>query len=224
MSVTHRVTDATFEKEVLQSERPVLVDFWATWCAPCSAVAPVLEEIALRFKDQVTVAKVNVDECPRVAARFRVQAIPTFALFQDGKVIGTLQGAQPKARFIQFLESHVPSMRAALISVADLDRRLKAGERIHLFDIREERDFARSHLRHARCVAPDQLEHQITVIPPNEPVVLVCRTGERSRTEAERLSSSPRPVVALEKGLLEWEGSGRSTYSSDEERELDASS
>jgi thioredoxin len=223
MSTTHRVNDATFDKDVLQSELPVLVDFWATWCAPCRLVAPVLEDIAGQLRGKLLVAKVDVDESPRVASRFRIQSIPTFILFDRGKSIGSMQGAQPKARFLQFLETHLSSMKGSLISVAELDRRLKAGEAIHLFDIRDPRDFARSHLRKARCVAPEDLDRELAALPPDEPAVLVCRTGERSKAEAQRFENGGREVLALEKGLLEWEGSRRPTYSTEEERALEAS-
>ena len=92
-------TDSNFDELVLQSDVPVLVDFWAPWCAPCRAVAPVLEEIAEENQGQVRVVKVNVDEETRVAAELGVRSIPTIALYHQGKVVEQVIGARPKDHF-----------------------------------------------------------------------------------------------------------------------------
>jgi thioredoxin 1 len=97
------VTDATFDG-VVTSERPVLVDFWAPWCGPCRAIAPVLAEIAAERADTVTVAKVNVDEQPALAGRFGVQAIPQLLFFKDGVLADTLVGAVPKSEILKRLD------------------------------------------------------------------------------------------------------------------------
>ena len=101
-----------FEAEVLQSDKPVLVDFWAEWCGPCRMVAPVLEEIAAE-KDDVVIAKLNVDENQELAFKFGVQSIPTFILFTNGEVTGRLMGAMPKASFESFLAQHAGSTGVA---------------------------------------------------------------------------------------------------------------
>jgi thioredoxin 1 len=99
----HDVTDATFESEVLESETPVLVDFWAPWCGPCRMVSPILEQIN-QERDDLRVVKLNVDENQNTAVRYEVLSIPTMILFKDGQIAKKLIGAQPKARIEAELE------------------------------------------------------------------------------------------------------------------------
>jgi thioredoxin 1 len=94
--MAHAVTTQTFESEVLQSEKPVLVDFWAEWCGPCHAVAPVLDRIAQEREDELTLVKVNIDEERELAERYGIASIPTMVLFKDGEPAAAVIGAQPK--------------------------------------------------------------------------------------------------------------------------------
>lgn len=95
---TVTVLDATFKSEVLDSQTPVLVDFWATWCAPCRAIAPALEELATQYKGQLKIAKVDVDENQQIAQQFGIRSIPTLLMFKGGKVVEQLVGAAPKSK------------------------------------------------------------------------------------------------------------------------------
>jgi thioredoxin 1 len=103
MTNTVKVTDSSFVDEVLTSEKPVLVDFWATWCGPCKMVAPVLEEIAGENGEKLTIAKLDIDENPNTARDYQVMSIPTLILFQGGKPIKTIVGAKPKAALLNDL-------------------------------------------------------------------------------------------------------------------------
>jgi thioredoxin 1 len=91
------ITDASFDETINAGDRPVLVDFWADWCGPCHAIAPVLEELAADYGDRLTVAKLNVDENPKKPAAFGIRSIPTLILFRDGQPVQTLVGVQPKS-------------------------------------------------------------------------------------------------------------------------------
>ncbi len=101
------VSDDTFETDVLKSQTPVIVDFWAEWCGPCRQIAPALEEIASEMADKVTIAKVNVDENPMTPSKYGVRSIPTLMLFKNGEVASTKIGAIPKSKLLEWVESEV---------------------------------------------------------------------------------------------------------------------
>ena len=98
-----KITNDNFENEVLQSDLPVLIDFWAEWCPPCRMLAPVIDEIAADTDGKAKIGKVNIDEQPELAARFNVMSIPTIIVFKNGKPEGTLVGSRPKAEFLGLL-------------------------------------------------------------------------------------------------------------------------
>lgn len=101
------VTDASFDSDVLQSDKPVLTDFWAEWCGPCKMIAPMLEDIASEYEGDLTVAKVDVDENPGIAMRYGVQSIPTLILFKNGHEAKRLIGAMSKERLMSQLKPHL---------------------------------------------------------------------------------------------------------------------
>ena len=98
------VSDATFEAEVLKSDRPVVIDFWAEWCAPCRAIAPIIKELAAQYGDRVKVAKMNIDESPQTPGTYQVRSIPTVLAFRNGQVVEQMIGARPKAAFKEMFE------------------------------------------------------------------------------------------------------------------------
>jgi thioredoxin 1 len=100
---TVKVTDESFDKDVLQADRPVLVDFWAEWCGPCKQLAPALEEIARELGNQVTVAKLNIEESPTTPSRYGVRGIPTMMLFKGGQMASMVVGTKPKQKIIEWL-------------------------------------------------------------------------------------------------------------------------
>lgn len=106
-TATTTTTDASFATDVLMSDKPVIVDFWAEWCGPCRMVAPVLEEIAVEHADKIRVVKLNIDENPEVARQYSIMSIPTMNVFSGGQVVKQIVGAKPKAALLRDLEAYL---------------------------------------------------------------------------------------------------------------------
>jgi thioredoxin 1 len=104
---TLNFTDDSFDQDVLQAEKPVLVDFWATWCGPCVAMAPVIDQVADEYEGKVKVGKLDVDSNPGSASRYQVRGIPTMLLFKNGQVVDQVVGAVGKAKLTQLLDGHI---------------------------------------------------------------------------------------------------------------------
>lgn len=101
------LTNENFEKEVMSSKKPILVDFWASWCGPCQMIAPIVEEISNELSDRIEVGKLNVDEQPEIAIKYDVMSIPTLILFKDGKVVNTIIGYHSKEEILDFINSRI---------------------------------------------------------------------------------------------------------------------
>ncbi len=101
------ISDASFEKDVLKSDKPVLVDYWAEWCGPCKMIAPILDDISATYKDRLQIAKMNVDENRDIPAKFGIRGIPTLMLFKNGQLAATKVGAMSKAQLAAFIEQQL---------------------------------------------------------------------------------------------------------------------
>lgn len=101
------LTDANFQQEVVDSDKPVLVDFWAVWCGPCKAIAPVVEDIAREYDGKIKVGKVDVDNNPEVSMQYGIRSIPTLMIFKNGKVVEQIVGAHPKHKLLERVTPHI---------------------------------------------------------------------------------------------------------------------
>lgn len=101
------ITDANFEQEVLKSELPVLIDFWAVWCGPCKMIAPIVAELATEYEGRLKVGKLDVDNNQEVSVKYGIRSIPTLLIFKDGKIIDQIVGAVPKASIVSKLNTHI---------------------------------------------------------------------------------------------------------------------
>ncbi|AIS52326.1 thioredoxin-1 [Thermoanaerobacter kivui] len=101
------ITLENFEEEVVNSDVPVLIDFWAEWCMPCRMVSPIIDELAKEYEGKIKVGKINVDDENELAMKFRIMSIPTIGLFKNGKMVDKIIGARPKADFVKFIERHL---------------------------------------------------------------------------------------------------------------------
>ncbi len=104
---THKISDSSFEEDVLQSSEPVVVDYWAEWCGPCKQIGPALEEIAGEMDGKVKVVKLNIDDNPNTPTKYGVRGIPTLMLFKDGEVTATQVGALPKGKIVEWIERSI---------------------------------------------------------------------------------------------------------------------
>ncbi len=107
MSAPIKVSDASFQTDVLNAKRPVIVDFWAEWCGPCRMIAPSLEELAAELEGKVTVAKINIDENPNTPMKYGVRGVPTLMIFHQGQVAATKVGALPKSKIKEWIEASI---------------------------------------------------------------------------------------------------------------------
>ncbi len=114
MSAPVKITDASFQNDVLNSKKPVVVDFWAEWCGPCRMIAPALEELAGELEGKITVAKINIDENPNVPQKYGVRGVPTLMIFHQGQVAATKVGALPKSKISEWIEASITGTNSAV--------------------------------------------------------------------------------------------------------------
>jgi thioredoxin 1/putative thioredoxin len=201
------VTDQTFEREILQSELPVLVEFSAEWCGPCKTVAPELRALSDELKDKAKVVTIDVDKSPVIARELGVQSVPTFVVFHQGRPVGGRVGALKRAQLREMLEPYLPRAAGALkpMELAQLLQR----RQVVPVDTREAATYRRAHLPSAVSIPLEELPNRLAELHmlPGAPV-LYCRAGDKTKEMAEKLANEGSPVAFLEGGLLGWESAG----------------
>ena len=201
------VTERDFEKEVLRSELPVLMEFTADWCQPCKAIAPEVEAFAREMEGRAKVVRIDVDKAPVIAQQLRVQSVPTFMVVAEGRIQEAVVGAVRKKKMHEMVEPFLPRAAGA-IKPAELAQ-LLAGGAVSPIDTRDAGAFGRAHLPGAVSMPLEGIEsrlaelHMLTGQP-----VLYCRSGDKTKDMAEKLAEQGVPVAFLEGGLLAWEAEG----------------
>jgi thioredoxin len=201
------VDEQSFRAKVLQSELPVLIDFYADWSAPCKMIAPEVEALAQEMKGKASVVRVNIDKSPVLARELRIQSVPTFLVVAGGQIVDAQAGPLRRAQLRALLEPHLPRAEGAL-KPAELAQLLQAGQ-VTPVDIREPAVFARAHLPHAVNLPEDEIEGRLAELHmlAGEPV-LYCRSGDRAKALSAKLTEQGIPVAFLEGGVLHWEAEG----------------
>jgi len=201
------IEERDFEREVLRSEQPVLVDFYADWCGPCKTMEPDVVALAHELNGKAKVVKVNIDRSKLLAQRLRIQSVPTTMVFAGGRIAAAEVGALRKAQLRQMIEPFLPRAEGALRPMEAAQ--LLQQRQIVLVDAREPAVFGRMHLPKAINIPLEQIPERLAELHmlPGEPV-LYCRGGEQTKELAARLAEQGTPVAFLEGGVLAWEAEG----------------
>ncbi|HEY4117771.1 MAG TPA: thioredoxin [Byssovorax sp.] len=198
------VTEQDFEREVLRSELPVLIDFTADWCAPCKTVAPEVEALARDLEGKAKVVKIDIDKSKRLATTLRIQSVPTFMVFAKGRPVAADQGAMKRTELRALIDPFLPRAEGAIRAV-ELAQLLKDGEVVAV-DTREAAPFARAHIPGAVNLPLEEIPsrlaelHMLAGAP-----ILYCRAGDKAKELADQLTNDGVPVGFLEGGFLGWE-------------------
>src|SRR5579872_4463998 len=198
------VTERDFEREVLRSEVPVLIEFSADWCQPCKAIAPEVEAFAREMAGKVKVVKIDVDKAPVIAQQLRVQSVPTFMVLAEGRIQDAVVGAIRKNKMHQMVEPFLPRAAGAL-KAAEVAQLLAQGQ-IAMVDTRDAAAFGRARLPRAVNIPVEEIETRLAELHmlQGQPV-LYCRSGDKTKELAARLEEQGMPVAFLEGGILAWE-------------------
>lgn len=201
------VTEQTFRSSVLASELPVLIDFFADWCAPCRQIAPDVAALSEELAGKAKVVKINIDQAPNLARELRIQSVPTFMVIAKGRVVDMQVGALRRAQLRAMIEPHLPRAEGALLA-PELAKLVSTGEVVPV-DIREAVVYRRAHLPQAVNMPEDDIENRLAELHmlAGEPV-LYCRGGDKAKALAQKLTDQGIPVAFLEGGLLGWEAEG----------------
>jgi thioredoxin len=199
------VTEQDFEREVIRSELPVLIEFTADWCGPCKQVAPEIEALARDVEGKAKVVKIDIDRSKRIATMLRVQAVPTFLVFFKGRPVAGEQGVLRRNQLRELIEPFMPRAEGAL-RPAELAQLIKQGQVVAV-DTRDARSYSRARIPGAANIPIEEIEGRLAELHmlPGEPI-LYCRAGDKTKELALKLAEGGVPVGYLEGGFLAWEG------------------
>jgi len=202
------VTDATFEKEVLRSQLPVLVDLFATWCAPCKQLEPIVDEVSRELAGKLKVVRVDIDKSPNIARSFRVKSVPTLAVVSGGQVVGHHVGVLNKPSLMKLLEPVLPT-DAAEVKPRDLAELIRRRRAVPV-DVRDAAAFARYRIPGAIHVPGSDLLGRLGELRPSDGRVRVLygRTTDEAKALVESAKKQGVEVGFLSGGFLHWEADG----------------
>lgn len=198
------VSEQEFEKEVLRSELPVLIDFTASWCAPCKTVAPEVDAVARDLEGKAKVVKIDIDKSKRIAQTLRIQAVPMFMVFHRGRPVAADQGVLKRAQLRELVEPFLPRAEGAL-RAPELAQLIQQGQ-VAPVDTREPAAFGRARIPFSTNIPLEEIEGRLAELHMlNGAPVLYCRSGDKSKELAQKLAEEGTPVAFLEGGFLAWE-------------------
>ena len=201
------ITEQTFEREVLQTDVPVLIEFSASWCAPCKQIEPDVVALRHELEGKAKVVKIDVDQAPTLAQEFQVKSVPTFAVVHQGRVVASQPGAIRRAQMRAMIEPFLARSESA-IRVEEFLKLAKA-QRVVAVDTRDAASFARAHIPGAMHIPLDEVEAKVSdIAATGRAAVLYCRAGTLTKAQAEKLAEQGVPVAFLEGGFLAWEVAG----------------
>ncbi len=198
------VSEQQFEQEVLSSELPVLIDFYADWCQPCKVTAPEVEAAAVELEGKAKVVKVDIDKSPRLAQALRIQGVPTFAVFFQGRPVALKSSVLKKKQLVQMVEPFLPRAEGA-VKAPELAELIKQGQVVAV-DTREATSFGRAHIPGAASFPLEGIRERLAELQllAGAPI-LYCRTGKDSKELSEELAKDGIQTGFLEGGFLAWE-------------------
>jgi thioredoxin len=203
------VNEQTFERDVINSELPVLIEFGAAWCAPCKQIEPELVALKHELEGKAKIVKVDIDASPMLAQEFQIKSVPSFAVIHQGRVAATpVAGARGRAQLRAMLEPFLPRSEAA-IRIEEFLKLAQTG-RVVAVDTRDVHSYGRAHMPGAIHLPLEELEAKIDTLAATGRVpVVYCRSGLLTKTVAEKLSEQGYPIGFLEGGFLAWELAGQ---------------
>jgi len=197
------VSETEFENEVLRSELPVLVDFFGDWCAPCKQMDPEIAALEQELEGKARVVKVDIDRSPRLAQMLRIQSVPTYIVFAEGRPVAAEQGVVPRRRLRALLEPFFPRSEGA-VRAEELAQLLQQRQVVAV-DTRDAASFQRAHIPGAVHMPLEEIESRLAELHMLGTPVLYCRAGDKSKELAEKLAADQIGVPFLEGGFLAWE-------------------
>ncbi len=197
------VNETNFEEEVLRSKLPVLVDFFGEWCEPCKKMDPEVAALEQELAGKAKVVKVDIDKSPRLAQMMRIQSVPTYVVFSEGRPAAAEQGVVTRARLKAILDPFLPRAQGA-IKAQELAPLIDQKAAVAV-DTRDANSFGRAHIPGAAHMPLDEIPTRLAELTMLGTAVLYCRSGDKSKELSEKLAADGVNVPFLEGGFLSWE-------------------